>query len=171
MKKVIIMLVILAIVLAGGTFAIWRTTLNYDHGPYAEEPPATITVTPTDVPGDPAVSIEITFHFEVGGLAAEGIELFINEACTLPLVDPIYIMEVIQPGNTWTFPFFAKNTGNTELTVTTATGGDTPGCNLYLTPAQATLTTGAVLPLELIVNIDELAQAGSYSGYFVITAG
>ena len=156
MKRIIIAL-LMVVLLAGCTATTAPVTV-------------TQTVTPTELPGDPAVSIEITFHFEVGGLAAEGIELFINEACTMPLIDPVYVPEVIQPGNTYTFPFFAKNTGDTELTVTTATGGDTPGCNLYLTPAQATLTPGAVIPLELNITVVEFAQAGNYTGYFVITA-
>ena len=125
-----------------------------------------------EVPGEPAMSITITFHFEVviGGPAAEGIELFIDQQANMPLISPIYFTQTIPQGTSLLYVFYAKNVGDTELTLSTLTGGDTPGSNMILTPSPATLVPGAILPYTLTIDVGSETAVGNYTGNFTILA-
>ena len=133
----------------------------------------TVTVTESTVAptvGELPLSIVIDVHYEVISAELLGFELFIDQACTIPLISPLIITAPILQGSAHSFVFYAKNIGDAEMTLASAAMPASGDTYLVVAPAQAPFSVGSVIEYTLYINATSPTTPGQYSGTFTITA-
>jgi len=135
-----------------------------------------MTVTPTVIPGEPAMSTTIEGTFTIIVPVIEGFEVFLDAECTIPLLETIVIPELIALDSFWTQVIYAKNTGDSSLLLTTTSYPSTDedieilGYFASIAPSEAAVLQGEVVEFTLFVYVLDDATPGEGSFTATITA-
>ena len=169
MKLVLILIAAIAIIVAGGTYAIVKW------GDGGEPVTTTVTVTPTTTPtivvtptvtDDPVMSANLRFTFTITSPTLNGFELFWDEACTqpVPIDESIVVGDIngeIQLDSWWTASIYLKNTGGGSILYQTSfTDSSYYGYITSIAPFNGQVEPGGVVEFTATIFVTPEATPG-----------